>query len=49
MATKELFAMTIAAASTLSILTVVALFNGALLSLLALYLYGHRGARPIVR
>lgn len=41
--------MTITAVSTASILTVVTLFNGSLLSLLALYLYKHRNARPIVR
>lgn len=41
--------MTITAVSTVSILTVVTLFNGTLLSLLALYLYKHRNAGKIVR
>lgn len=35
--------------STLSILTVVTLFNGTLLLALALYLYAHRRARPVRR
>jgi hypothetical protein len=41
--------MTITAVSTVSILMVVTLFNGTLFSLLGLYLYRHRDARPIVR
>lgn len=41
--------MTITAISTVSILMVVTLFNGTLFTLLALYLYRHRDAGPIVR
>lgn len=41
--------MSMSIVSTFSILMVVSLFNGTLLSLLALYLYRHRSARPIVR
>lgn len=41
--------MSMSVISTLSILSVVTLFNGTLLSLLALYIYRHRKSSPIVR
>lgn len=41
--------MSMSIVSTFSILMVVSLFNGSLFTLLALYLYKHRFARPIVR
>lgn len=43
------FAMPMSVISTLSILTIATLFNGSLLALLALYIYKHRKANPIVR
>lgn len=41
--------MSMSVISTLSILSIVTLFNGTLLALLALYIYRHRGSAPIVR
>lgn len=41
--------MSIFAMSTMSIVTVVTLFNGALFLALGLYLHAHRRARPICR